>query len=58
MKSGNINTRNTEKDCLVDLHVSVHFYTHVFQIKRFIIQDCSIAQINLLEEHDNLVVNE
>ena len=32
--------------------------SHVFQIKPFIIQDCSIAQFNLLEEDDNLVVNE
>ena len=56
MKSGNINTRNTEKDITVDLNV--HFFPHVFQITLFIIQDCSIAQINLLEEDDNLVVNE
>ena len=57
MKSGNINTRNTEKDITVDLNVHI-FSSHVFQITLFIIQDCSIAQINLLEEDDNLVVNE
>ena len=51
MKSGNINTRNTEKEMYI-------FSTHVFQITLFIIQDCSIALINLLEEDDNLVVNE
>ena len=34
------------------------FSSHVFQITLFIIQDCSIAQINSLEEDDNLVVNE
>ena len=34
------------------------FYSHVFQIKLFIIQDCSNAQINVLEEDDDLVVNE
>ena len=34
------------------------FFTHVFQIKLSIIQDCSILQINLLEEDDNLVVHE
>ena len=56
MKSFSINTRNTEKDITVDLNV--HFSSHVFQIKLFIIQDCSIVQINLLEEDDNLVVNE
>ena len=56
MKSGNINTRNTEKDIIVDLNV--HFSSHVFQTKLFIIQDCSIAPINLLEDDDNLVVNE
>ena len=55
MKSGNINTRNTEKDIIVDLNV--HFSSHVFKIKLIVIQDCSIAQINLLEEDDNLVVN-
>ena len=33
------------------------FSSHVFQITLFIIQDCSIALINLLEEDDNLVVN-
>ena len=56
MKSGNINIRNTEKDITVDLNV--HFFLYVFQITRFIIQDWSIAQINLLEEDDNLVVDE
>ena len=56
MKSGNINTRNTEKDITVDLNV--HFSSHVFQITLLIIQDGSFAQINLLEEDDNLVVNE
>ena len=56
MKSGNINTRNTEKDIIVDLNV--HFPSHVFQITLFIIQDYSIAQINFLEEDDNLVINE
>ena len=55
MKSCNINTRNTEKDIIVDLNV--HFSHHVFQIKFFVIRDRSIAQINLLEEDDNLVVN-
>ena len=55
MKSGNINSRNAENDITVDLNV--HFSSNVFQIKRFLIQDCSIAQINLLEEDDNLVVN-
>ena len=55
MKIGNINTRNTEKDITVDLNV--HFSSQVFQVKLFIIHDCSIAQINLLEEDDNLVVN-
>ena len=53
MKSGNINTRNTEKKHIVDLNV--HFFSsNVFQITFFIIQDCSIVQINLLEEDDNL----
>ena len=56
MKAGNINTRNTEKDMTFDLNV--HFSSHVFQIKLFIFQDCSIAQIKFLEEDDNLVVNE
>ena len=56
MKSGNINTRNTEKNIIVDLNV--HFPSHVFQITLFIIQDYSIAQINFLEEDDNLVINE
>ena len=56
MKSGNINTRNTEKDITVDLNV--HFSTHVFQITLLIIQDCSIAQINVLEEDDNLDEND
>ena len=58
MKSGNINTRNTEEDIIVDLNVVYIFSSHVFQIKLFIIQDCSILQINLLENNDNLVVNE
>ena len=58
MKSGNINTRNTEEDIIVDLNVVYIFSSHVFQIKLFIIQDCSIVQINLLENNDNLVVNE
>ena len=56
MKAGHIKTKNTEKDITVDLNV--HFSSHVFQIKLFIIQECSIAQINLLEEDDYLVVNE
>ena len=56
MKSVNISTINTEKDIIVDLNVN--FSSHVIQIKLFIIQDCSVAQINFLEEDDNLVVNE
>ena len=55
MKSGNINTRNTED---ITVNLNLHFSSHVFQITLFIIQDCSIAQINLLEEDDNLVVHE
>ena len=55
MKSGNIKTRNTEKDITADLNV--HFSSHVFQITLFIIQDSSISQINFLEEDDNLVVH-
>ena len=58
MNSGNINTRNTEEDIIVDLNVVYIFSSHVFQIKLFINQDCSIVQINLLENDDNLVVNE
>ena len=50
MKSGNINTRHPEKYIIVP--------PHVFQIKLFIIQDCSIALINGLERDDNLVVKE
>ena len=56
MKSGNINTRNTEKDIIVDLNV--HFFLPCFPDHTFIIQYCSIAQRNLLDEDDNLVVNE
>ena len=56
MKSVNISTINTEKDTIDDLNG--HFSSHVIQIKLFIIQDYSIAQINFLEEDDNLVVNE
>ena len=56
IKSGNINTRNPEKDIIVDL--DVHFFLPCFPVQLFIIQECSIAQINLLEEDDNLVVNE
>ena len=53
MKSGNINTRNTEKDITVDLNV--HFFLPCLPDHTF---HNPIAQISLLEEDDNLVVNE
>ena len=56
MKSGNINTRNTEKNIIVDLNV--HFFLPCFPDHTFYNPRFSIAQINLLEEDDNLVVNE
>ena len=36
----------------------MYTFSNVFQIKLFVIQDCSIGQINLLGEDDNLVVTE
>ena len=58
MKSGNIHTRNTEKDITIHSWIKCTFFSNVFQINLFILQDCSIAEIKLLEEDDNLVVNE
>ena len=34
------------------------FFSNIFQINFCLIQDCSIAQINLLQENDTLEVNE
>ena len=54
MKSGNINTRNTKKDIIVNLNV--HFFFPCFLDQTF--HNPRIPQINLLKEDDNLVVNE
>ena len=57
MKSGNINARNTENDIIVDLNV--HFFLPGFPDQTFHNPRMrSIAQINLLEEDDTLVVHE